>query len=514
MTDPAPVHVSHALGLDLCGHVLDGRYQITTKIGTGGMAIVYEGRRVGLDRPVAVKILRPELAQNEHNVRRFLREARAAAAIVHPNIVTIVDVGESSRPVYFVMERLYGTDLRALLRREPRLPWPRARDLVLQICAALSAAHARGIVHRDVKPANCMIVVGEDGREQVKVLDFGIAKVLEDAQDLTANVTATHGIVGTVAYMAPEQARGGAIDARTDVYAVGTLIYEMLTGQVPFPDRNPFVAIGRQLTETPAPLRSHRPDVASDVESVVMTCLEKDPDARFQGMDALGGALLACESDNTFEVLARVHAPSEPLALPRPTDFLDPTELGSERETNAPLPRADSDAPRSQPRAEASTVSPDRTRARAGWVGIAIGGIGMVAVGGTVAWWMLFGQRSRDLPAVTSPTVVEPSASVAAPIPTAPIIVTVPGPGVPTPVLVPTPPGDSTGSSRPSDAPAPVHRDHPDKAGDKRTAGSGPISPVDTAPKQPSGAPQPKPRKRDPASDISPDLRNPFARPR
>jgi serine/threonine-protein kinase len=310
---PQGVHVSHALGLDLCGLVLDDRYEILRRIGAGGMAAVYEGRRKGLDRRVAVKILRPELAENESNVRRFLREARSAASVDHPNVVSIEDVGGASRPVYFVMEYLEGVDLRGALRSHGRFDWPRTRELALQIVAALGAAHAKGIVHRDVKPANCFVVREPGQPEVVKVLDFGIAKVLEDSQDYT-HVTATHGIVGTVAYMAPEQAKSGTVDARTDVYALGTMLYEMLAGTVPFPDKNPFVVIGRLLGESPMPLRMHRPDLSIEIEALLMTCLEKDPDARFQSMDALRGALLSCDRNDAVLGTAKVEVPSGPSA--------------------------------------------------------------------------------------------------------------------------------------------------------------------------------------------------------
>jgi len=304
------VQVSHALGFDLSGHELDGRYRITRRIGTGGMATVYEARRIGLDRRFAIKILRPELAEAETNVKRFLREARAAAAIEHPNIVTIVDVGEHSRPVYFVMEYLDGVDLRQVIRAQGRQQWPRTRERVLQVVAALAAAHARGIVHRDVKPANCFLVRDDAGNERVKVLDFGIAKVLEESQDFT-NVTATHGIVGTVAYMAPEQAKSGTVDARTDVYALGTMIYELLAGTVPFPDKNPFVALSRQMSDPPQPLREHRPDLSAEVEAIVMTCLAKDPAERFQSMEALGGALRAVADEPVVWTGPMVAAPRE-----------------------------------------------------------------------------------------------------------------------------------------------------------------------------------------------------------
>ncbi len=340
-----PIQVSHALGFDLSGHVLDGRYQITRKIGTGGMAAVYEARRIGLDRRFAIKIMRPELAEQESNVKRFLREARSAAAIEHRNIVSIVDVGESSRPVYFVMEYLDGVDLRHVLRTTGRQEWPRTRARALEIVGALAAAHERGIVHRDVKPANCFLVRDEDGRERVKVLDFGIAKVLEESQDYT-NVTATHGIVGTVAYMAPEQAKSGTVDKRTDVYALGTMIYEMLAGSVPFPDKNPFVALSRQLADAPTPLREHRPDLSVEIESIVMTCLAKDPDERFQSMEALGGALEAVGAEPVVWTGPMIAAPREPTAAP-------PVRRGPS--AAAPIPHAH---PPAQPNAAAQPSGP------------------------------------------------------------------------------------------------------------------------------------------------------------
>ncbi len=593
---PAGVHVSHALGLDLCGLVLDDRYEIIRRIGSGGMAAVYEGRRRGLQRRVAVKILRPELAENESNVRRFLREARSAASVEHPNVVSIEDVGGNSRPVYFVMEYLEGVDLRMALRSHGRFDWPRTRELALQIVGALGAAHATGIVHRDVKPANCFIVREPGKPEHVKVLDFGIAKVLEESQDYT-HVTATHGIVGTVAYMAPEQAKSGTVDPRTDVYALGTMLYEMLAGTVPFPDKNPFVVIGRLLGESPLPLRMHRPDLSTEIEALVMTCLEKDPDARFQSMDALRGALLSCDRNDAVLGTAKVEVPTGPSgsivvsrfvtqpppgasgsAQPRPVvretlgdsapppPHVEPTappsapgrsgrttpmraQSGampvaappSEPDLRRPAPttpippaprgqsssrkRAETDAPQPRPRGQTDArtsrgvrgSAPARApKSNAAMLGVVVGGLGMIALGGTATWWALHGSKAAarteagasapTAPLVPSPTTMAPQV--------APVLVPVPS-AVPTPVerepaVVEEPVAD-TGATEAVPSVEPTRRG-------KRT----PRPPQTTS--DPQVGPEPPPRRdpdppprRDPdppEPSISPDLRNPFTRPK
>jgi serine/threonine-protein kinase len=538
--EPGAAQVSHALGLDLGGVVLDGRYQVIRRIGAGGMASVYEARRVGLERRFAVKILRPELAESESNIKRFLREARAAAAVQHPNIVSIEDVGTATPPVYFVMEYLEGYDLRYELKRLGRIEWPRAQDLALQIVDALSAAHGLGIIHRDVKPANCFLVRDPTGSERLKVLDFGIAKVLEESQEFTQNVTATHGIVGTVAYMAPEQARSATVDARTDVYALGTMLYEMLAGTVPFPDKNPFVVIGRLLGEAAVPLRMHRPDLPPELDAIVMTCLEKDPNARFQSMDALGVALSNCEVAGVVGT-ARVRMPSglvRAASVPKVATASPKVVTASPKVTAARLPaNVDDDEPTSHigstaprtgsgataprlPNGEPTTSttqrsSPPRRKPAArdsALVGLLVGGIGMVGIGGTATWWALRDRApapAREAPATDAPSTapVDPQATPAATTPVAPatmptLVLPIPGPTIAVPVpsttLEPAPPDPTT---------------RPGTTGDRRrttkTAATPPTDPTTTTtttvePRPPpSTDPTPQPK-------ISPDLRNPF----
>ncbi len=278
---------------DLTGVVLGGRYEVLGKLGVGGMASVYEGRRVGLHNRVAIKVLRADLCEDPSNVKRFIREARASSVIEHENIVDIVDFGPvDSLPVYFVMEFLEGTDLRGEIKSKGAMGWDRARRILLQVVGALGAAHDKAIVHRDVKPANIYLIKRQNGEEVAKVLDFGIAKVIEEQLGgLTRAQTMTNGLLGTVAYMAPEQARGETIDARTDIYAVGALAYQMLTGRVPFQGNNPYVVLEQHVSERPQPPSELVESIPPEAEAIVLRCLEKAPADRFQSMQEVAEAL-------------------------------------------------------------------------------------------------------------------------------------------------------------------------------------------------------------------------------
>ena len=254
-----------------------GPYEIQSLLGEGGMGQVYGATDTRLDRAVAVKVLSEALAGDPASRQRFEREARSAAALNHPHICTIFDVG----PHYLVMERLEGETLAELLTRGP-LPVNQAIDYGVQVADALAAAHARSIVHRDLKPANVMITPAG-----AKVLDFGLAKQVEtidkDAPTFTAVEAATRAgqIVGTAAYMSPEQAEGKHVDARSDLFALGALLYEMLAGRRPFSGDTRFSTLASVLKASPDPLRRIRHDVPEHVERVVSRCLEKDPAARY-----------------------------------------------------------------------------------------------------------------------------------------------------------------------------------------------------------------------------------------
>ena len=268
-----------------------GNYVITHKLGEGGMGEVYRAEHPQIGKKVALKVLHPELASNRDIVARFFHEAKAVNDIGHPNIVDIVDFGsvatERGPLVYLVMELLAGTTLTALLAGE-RLDERRAVHVARQIADALAASHERGIVHRDLKPDNVMLVAQGRERDFVKLLDFGIAKVTAGA----STKTRTGMVMGTPAYMSPEQCAGrGEIDHRTDVYALGIVLYQMLTGCVPFSGTGYGEILVRQMTAAPAPPSTLRPTVSPQLEAVVLKALQKRPEDRFQTMRELAAAL-------------------------------------------------------------------------------------------------------------------------------------------------------------------------------------------------------------------------------
>lgn len=278
---------------DLSGQTLD-RYHLLRQLGVGGMGAVYEAEHTRLRKRFAVKLLRYEYAQNDLFRKRFLREARAASAISHPNVVAISDFGETDDGhVFFVMELLGGRDLQALLEAEKKLPWPRAREILLQVASALQAAHLQDIIHRDMKPSNVFLadVPGKRDEDYVKVLDFGIAKISGNLGEATAKLTSTDEIFGTVAYMAPEMAMGTNDDRRSDVYAVGVMMYRMLTGELPFTQGTAFQILSQHIHAPIPPPRSKEPSIPAEVEAILLKAMAKSADDRFASMEELGRAL-------------------------------------------------------------------------------------------------------------------------------------------------------------------------------------------------------------------------------
>ncbi|MFC2030241.1 serine/threonine-protein kinase, partial [Chloroflexota bacterium] len=270
--------------LNLTGRTL-GSYQILEEIGRGGMAQVYRAYQPSLNRNVAVKVLPPQLAIDRKFVDRFVREARAAASLRHPHIVIIHDVGEQDGLYYMVMEYLTGQTLRQLIRKEGSLPPARVTSIMDQLASALDYAHRNGFIHRDVKPSN--IFVGEGDR--VTLTDFGIAKAASEAQQLTREGT----LMGTPEYMSPEQAEGRTVDYRSDLYALGVVLYHMLTGRVPFRRTTPAATLHAVIYEPPPPPRQIQPSVPVAVESVVLKSVAKSPGERYQRGTDLAGALQA-----------------------------------------------------------------------------------------------------------------------------------------------------------------------------------------------------------------------------
>lgn len=314
-------------GTDLSGTTLEDRYVLVRRLGEGAMGTVYVAHHRGLGRDVAVKVLHPWLASDAKHRQRFMREARAASRIKHPNVVEIVDVGTTHEDsAFLVMELLRGDDLKAILRREGPLPWPRARHFLLQAVAALREAHRQNVIHRDIKPANCFVCEAAEAGlpERMKLLDFGIAKIGDDASASHSSaagkrLTQTGELVGTLAYLAPEFAEGKPASPYTDMYALGIMAYELLTGDVPFRGRNEFQVLARHLSEPPVRPRVLVPALSEAAESVVLTLLAKKPELRFETMADVEQALLAIPADASDApmVVPRSHEGSGPVVRRR-----------------------------------------------------------------------------------------------------------------------------------------------------------------------------------------------------
>ena len=279
------------------GSVVNGRYLIGEQLGSGGMGSVYAAHHVQLGTKLAIKVLLPELLSDEAAIERFDREARAAAKITDENVVRILDVGqlESGAP-YMVMEFLEGQDAAIHLKEHGRLPIDQAIDAMLQACAAVAAAHALHIIHRDIKPSNLFFVPRSAGRPLVKVLDFGVSKILVGGNNETGQVTKTGSILGSPGYVPPEQwFSSRAADKRSDIWALGLVLYEFLTGRLPF-DEVSIPILATKIAYEPAPPPSQlRPEIPPDLEQVILRCLAKSPDDRFQDVAALAEALEGCQ---------------------------------------------------------------------------------------------------------------------------------------------------------------------------------------------------------------------------
>src|SRR5213083_1523980 len=252
--------------------LLDGRYQVVRKLGSGGMANVYLAEDQELGRRVAIKILNDRHANDDQFVERFRREAKNAAGLSHPNIVSIYDRGEAEGTYYIAMEYLDGRSLKELIVSRGQAPIRLAIEYARQILAAIRFAHRHGIVHRDIKPHNVLV----DGEGRLKVTDFGIARAG------TSQMTEAGSIIGTAQYLSPEQARGAPVDQRSDLYSVGVVLYELLTGVVPFSGDTPVEIAMKHLSSPPEPPSRKRAEIPHDLDMVVLRALAKDPADRYQ----------------------------------------------------------------------------------------------------------------------------------------------------------------------------------------------------------------------------------------
>jgi len=295
--------------------VIDGRYRVTGRLGSGGMADVYCAQDLQLGRSVALKLLHPRFAQDEEFVERFRREASSAAGLQHPNIVSVYDRGEWNGTSYIAMEHVPGRTLKELVLREGPLEPNRAIDLVQQILRAARFAHRRGIIHRDLKPQNVMVAEADVAQigPTAKVTDFGIARAVGGS-----DMTQTGSIMGTAQYLSPEQAQGAAVDARSDLYAIGVILYELLTGRVPFEGDSAVAVALKQVHERPVPPSALNPAVPPALDRVVLRALEKDPARRFADADEFTAALEAARPPRagTATVMAAATGPMAPITPP------------------------------------------------------------------------------------------------------------------------------------------------------------------------------------------------------
>jgi serine/threonine-protein kinase len=292
--------------------VIGGRYVVDELIGEGGMGRVYRCHHRVIGKRVAVKILHAELARDKEAVGRFVREARAASSIGNAHIIDISDFGETEDgSTYFVMEYLDGTPLSDMIEDRGVLPAELVCDIALQLCDGLAGAHSKDIVHRDLKPDNVTLVTQGDRKNFCKILDFGIAKV-STGQSATTKLTMAGAVFGTPHYMSPEQAAGTTVDHRTDIYSLGVMMYEMVSGEMPFNADNFMGILTQHMYKAPVPIRAlvNAPDCPPGFEALILKCLSKKPDARYQTMDELAADIRKFLADGMPVAVAEMMARS------------------------------------------------------------------------------------------------------------------------------------------------------------------------------------------------------------
>ncbi|MEO6820952.1 MAG: Stk1 family PASTA domain-containing Ser/Thr kinase [Candidatus Nanopelagicales bacterium] len=382
----------------MIGRLVDGRYHIESFLARGGMATVYEATDVRLDRVVALKIMHGGLAEDDAFVSRFQREAKSAARLSHPHVVSVYDQGEDAGLVYLAMEYVPGRTVRDVLREFGRLAPEQALTILDPVLQALDAAHRAGFVHRDIKPEN--VLLGDDG--SVKVADFGLARAIS-----TSNSTTTQGVlIGTVAYLSPEQVERGIADARSDVYGAGILLYEMITGAVPYAGDTP-LAIAYQHVNAAVPRPSSiRAGLPTSIDALVARATRHDPDERFAGAGAFLTAVRACR-DQLPAPRALTLAGSDgasTLVVPLPTD-----EVVDVR--SHPPGAADGISVTGRP-AKAEPDKPPRRRRRRGGAVAALILLLVVALVGAAAWW-LGSTRVVPVPGLVGKSMAQAQAALA-----------------------------------------------------------------------------------------------------
>ena len=394
---------------ELAGKEIAGRYRILTKLGEGGMGAVYRGEQISLRRAIAVKLLRPELSANPTLLRRFSAEAEAVAKLSHPNTVNVYDFGQDTDGSLFIaMEYIEGRSLRSVIAKEGPLAPARALAIAVQVAASLADAHAHNIVHRDLKPDNVMLQERGRQRDVVRVLDFGIAKLRDDSRATQQAMTQAGDMLGTPQYMAPEQIKGDAVDGRCDVYALGCMIYEMITARLPFEASSIMAMLSKHLLEAPVPPSQRRPDlaIAPAIDQLVLAAMAKDPAQRPATMELYGEQIAA--------VLATLPAPSAPItAQPAPIPIAVTPLPHPVVTPPKPAPVVSAPAPYVPPAIPPTTRVPDRApppvakapaaRSRVPlYVGLAV----LLAAGGGIAAY--FATRDKPAPTPLAPVAAAP----------------------------------------------------------------------------------------------------------
>ncbi len=313
-------------------------------LGRGGMGVVYRATQVSLERPVALKVIAPELTGSEDFRERFKRESRLAASIDHPNVIPVYEAGEADELLYLIMRFVDGTDLRALIDDEGPLEPGRAASLTAQVAGALGAAHRRELIHRDVKPAN-VLVTGHGDSEHAYLTDFGIAREVQ----ATGGLTKTGMVVGTLDYIAPERIQDGGGDGRSDVYALGCVLYEALTGSVPFPRDSDVPKMYAHLSEPAPSAREKRPETPEPFSQIAQRAMAKDPAERFATADEMGAALMRAAPEEPPTAATQAVAPSTVAAAP-PTVPAEPPTVAAEPRTVPAEPPTVPIAPPAPPR--------------------------------------------------------------------------------------------------------------------------------------------------------------------
>ncbi|WP_224362198.1 serine/threonine-protein kinase [Hyalangium versicolor] len=304
------------------GKTLAKKYRVEALIGEGGMGKVYRARQLALDKPVVLKVLRQSLLSDERTVARFQREAKAASRLNHPNSISILDFGQAEDDALFIaMEFVPGQDLHQVLSRDWPLPEARIVRIVSQVLSALSDAHGAGVIHRDLKPENIMVEQRRNEPDFVKVLDFGIAKITDSSGEDVPALTRAGFVCGTPEYMSPEQARGAQLDHRSDLYAVGVILYQLTTGLLPFESDSAVGFATKHLTEEPPPPSRRRPDarISSGMERLILRALSKDPNDRPANAEAFKAELVAVDRERRRgEGSRRVQAAQPPAPMSSP----------------------------------------------------------------------------------------------------------------------------------------------------------------------------------------------------